>query len=82
MQLLKFYADWCQPCKNLSAVMSNIDIPWKVVEIDVDKNMEDTIFYGVRTLPTLVLLDENNNVVKKLTGSVTELHFKQVFNLE
>ena len=82
MQLLKFYADWCQPCKNLSAVKSNIDIPWKVVEIDVDKNMEDTIFYGVRTLPTLVLLDENNNVVKKLTGSVTELHFKQVFNLE
>jgi thioredoxin-like negative regulator of GroEL len=82
MQLLKFYADWCQPCKNLSEVMANIELPWKVVEIDTEKNMEDTIYFGVRTLPTLLLIDENNNIVKRVTGSMTEKHFKQVFNLE
>ena len=82
MQLLKFYADWCQPCKNLSEVMAKVELPWKVVEIDIEKNMEDAIYYGVRMLPTLVLLDEDNNVVKKVTGSMTETHFKQAFNLE
>lgn len=82
MQLLKFYADWCQPCKNLSEIMAKVEMPWSVVEIDIEKNMEDAIYYGVRMLPTLVLLDENNNVVKKVTGSMTETHFKQVFELE
>ncbi len=81
MQLLKFYADWCYPCKSLSEVMSKIEIPWKVVEVDIDKNMEDTIFYGVRTVPTLILLDENNNIVHKSVGLLTEKEFKEKFQL-
>ena len=74
MKLYKFYAEWCAPCKMLSKVIDeakdkiNVDI----VEFDIDAEMMTAINYGVRSVPTMVLVDENDKEIKRMNGYVNE----------
>lgn len=74
MKLLKFYAPWCQPCKGLSMVMEGtkdkINVP--IEEVNIDDDIDTAIKYGVRSVPTLVLVDDSGNVVKKNVGTLNE----------
>ena len=67
-QLLKFSASWCQPCKALAGNMKHVDFgDVEVKEIDIDENFEEAKQYGIRGVPTLVLV-ENGVEVKRTSG--------------
>ena len=67
-QLLKFSASWCQPCKALAGNMKYVDFgDVEVKEIDIDENFEEAKQYGIRGVPTLVLV-ENGVEVKRTSG--------------
>ena len=72
MRILKFQAAWCTPCKNLSKMMEGMPIPFYVEEINIDEDREASLLYGIRTVPTLILMDEDNNVVKRVSGIMTK----------
>ena len=76
MKILKFYADWCNPCKALSAVMAKVEHDVPLVEINVDTDRETAAFYGIRTIPTMLLIDENENIVNRQGGTMTEEQFR------
>ena len=82
MKLVKFYADWCQPCKMLSKVMEKIEFPYPVEEVNIDKDNETTMTYGIRGVPALLLIDENNNIVKRMSGYMDENKLKQELGLD
>lgn len=82
MRLLKFEADWCGPCKMLTATMEDITFPFPIERVDVDKNSAAAIEYGVRGVPCLILLDEHNNVIKRVSGALTKQQLTEVFELE
>jgi thioredoxin-like negative regulator of GroEL len=62
--------------------MEGIDMPWPVSKIDIDQNRDAAITYGIRSVPTLILLDENENIIKKTSGAMTVAKFKEEFGLE
>ena len=68
MRILRFTAPWCQPCKELAKniLKSNITLPIEV--IDIDLNPELATEYGIRSVPTLIMLDWNKEV-KRITGN-------------
>ena len=67
MKILKFAAEWCGPCKMLSKTLEGYDeVP--IEEIDIDKHQEVAIRYGIRGVPTLVLLDDNGTEVRRKSG--------------
>ena len=72
MRLLKFEASWCEPCKMLSKTMEDIEFPFPIEVIDVDQNTAAAVEYGIRGVPHLILLDENNNIVKRIGGNVSK----------
>ena len=66
-KILYFSAAWCGPCKMLGPIMESLAGEVNYEKIDVDNNQELSIQYGVRNIPTLILV-ENGEAVRKLTG--------------
>lgn len=73
MKLVKYSATWCQPCKQLTAAINQIDLQAiELVEHDVDLVDKSKLQeHGVRAVPTLVLLDDVGVVLKKTSGAMT-----------
>ncbi|MBQ6840236.1 MAG: thioredoxin [Oscillospiraceae bacterium] len=68
--LLDFWATWCGPCQMIAPVLEEIaqereDVT--VAKIDVDKEMELAIKYGIVSIPTLIVMDQGQ-AVNKLIG--------------
>lgn len=66
-KILYFSAAWCQPCKMLGPIMESLSGQINYEKIDVDNNQDLSIQYGVRNIPTLILV-ENGEAVGRLTG--------------
>jgi thioredoxin 1 len=55
-KILYFSAEWCGPCKQLGPTMEGLRNQINYTKIDVDQDQESSIKYGVRNIPTLILL--------------------------
>ena len=66
-KIIRFTAEWCQPCKVLSKQLETMELNVPVDVIDIDKDPEIAIEYGIRSVPTLVLM-EDNQVLSKIVG--------------
>ena len=74
MKLKKFYADWCGPCKGLSMVIKGAEdkITVPVEEINIDQEIMTSVEYNVRSVPTLVLVDDAGKEIKRAVGMMNE----------
>lgn len=72
MKILKFYADWCGPCKQQTKILAGLREGIEVEDIDVDEEtpeVEELLTkYSVRRCPTMILLDDNNEVLERFSG--------------
>ncbi len=66
--ILYFTASWCGPCKALSPRMEKLASQINYRKIDVDSNQDMSIKYGVRNVPSLVLVDENGTELNRMVG--------------
>lgn len=70
--LLDFYADWCQPCQELVPTVAELAGEYagrvKVCKVNVDEARELALSFGVRSIPTLVLM-KNGEVVATVVGT-------------
>ena len=67
MEVLRFTATWCQPCKALAQQLEELGLDKDVTVIDIDEQQDLAIQYGVRSVPTLIAVD-NNKEVKRMVG--------------
>jgi len=70
-KLLRFTASWCQPCKMLAKTLEGITIDYPIETIDIDESSNLAIQYGVRGVPTLVMLQDDVET-KRIVGMQTE----------
>lgn len=69
MKLIKFSASWCLPCRNLESRLSKIDLKIDLFSYDVEEEVELTEKWKVRNVPTVILVDDDNNEVKRWIGN-------------
>ena len=64
--LVDFYATWCGPCKMMSPLLEQVSKELgdgtKIIKVDIDKNRDAAIQYGIRSVPTLLLFKEGEVV--------------------
>jgi thioredoxin-like negative regulator of GroEL len=80
MKLIKLSASWCGPCKSLSKVISGLELEIPMEEIDIDEKPEEAQKYGIRGVPTLVLLDDTGEVLKKKSGMMNSSELQSWLN--
>lgn len=58
--LIDFSAEWCGPCKAFAPVLKEIagevDGKARVIKIDIDRNQEAAMAYGIQSVPTLMII--------------------------
>ena len=70
-RILRFTASWCQPCKILAKNLEMVNTKKVLIEVvDIDVHSEVAVEYGIRSVPTLVMKDENIEV-KRFSGVKT-----------
>ena len=67
MKYLLFSASRCGPCQTLKPVMEQVSKTIPVTKIDVDTDAQTVSDYGVRSVPTVILIKEGREV-KRFTG--------------
>ena len=74
-KLLYFSGTWCKPCKSFKPIMSQARQAGVVVEdVDVDQAQHIALKYNVRSIPTVILLNGEQEVNRFVgTRSLTEV---------
>jgi len=71
VKLMDFHADWCGPCKTQDPILDDIKSDWgekfDLVKVNVDEEQDVANEYQVRSLPTLIV-ENDDGVVERFVG--------------
>jgi len=73
--LVDFWADWCGPCKSLGPILEKVVDSYggklKLGKVDTDKEQQLAAVFGIRSLPTVVLV-KDGQMVDGFMGALPE----------
>jgi len=70
-QLLYFSAGWCRPCRTLGPIMEQVGQHININKIDVDSSPNMVSDFGIKQVPTVILVGENQQEIRRFTGIKT-----------
>lgn len=78
--VVDFWAEWCGPCRLVGPIIEELatDYEGKAVvgKVNVDHNPEISMKYGIRSIPTILIL-KNGEIVDKHVGTTTKAALAQ-----
>ncbi len=82
--LIDFWAPWCAPCKSLGPILEKVEVAYggrfKLVKIDSDQEQQLGTAFGVRSIPTCILM-MNGQPVDGFTGALSEGKVKEFLDM-
>ena len=73
--LVDFWAAWCEPCKSLGPILEKVVDSYggsvKLAKVDADAEMQLAGMFGIRSLPTVVLV-KGGQIVDGFMGALPE----------
>lgn len=77
MKILKFYSETCSPCKLIGENLIKAGIKHTAYNAEDVENEALLEKYSIRSLPTLVKVDDEGNVLDKRYGAATVEQLKE-----
>jgi putative thioredoxin len=78
--LVDFWATWCGPCKTLGPILENLAGEYagafRLAKIDCDKEQQLAGMFGVRSIPTVVLI-AGGQIVDAFSGALPESQVRE-----
>lgn len=73
--LVDFWAEWCGPCRMITPIIEELakeyDGKATIGKVNVDHNPNISMKYGIRSIPTILIL-KNGEVVDKQVGATNK----------
>jgi thioredoxin 1 len=83
VEIKKFEADWCGPCRMLKPTFQKLEETFgnsvKFSYINVDEQQELASQYGVRSIP-FVVIEKNGEIVQQVTGAQSSMTYENILN--
>jgi len=82
LEVKKFYATWCGPCKMLTPIMEQVKGKFNDVsfqDINIDEQFEVAQKYYVRSVPT-VIIEKDGQEVQRFAGLQSEMAYSNALN--
>ncbi|GGA35769.1 thioredoxin [Dyella nitratireducens] len=78
--LVDFWAEWCGPCKSLGPMLEKLAVEYngafRLGKVDVDKNQELAGIFGIRSIPTVILV-KDGQILDGFAGALPEGQLRQ-----
>ena len=85
IKILKFESDSCPQCKALSAILERIikeyKIDMKSIDIEEDNNQDLIRKYNIRSIPTLIFLNEDKEY-NRFVGNQSYATINKIINYD
>jgi len=83
--VVDYTATWCGPCRLIAPLIDQLAEEYQgkaeVVKIDLDKNKSNAKEYGIRSIPT-ILIFKNGQEVDRIVGRATYEQFSNALETQ
>jgi thioredoxin 1 len=73
--VVDFWAEWCGPCRLIGPIIDELSTEYdgkvRIGKVNVDENPEISMKYGIRSIPTILII-KDGEVVDKQVGVTTK----------
>ncbi len=81
--VVDFWAEWCGPCRMITPIIEELsnDYDGKALigKLNVDHNPEVAMKYGVRSIPTILIM-KDGEIVDKQVGATSKAALEEKIN--
>ncbi len=79
VSVVDFWAEWCGPCRLIGPIIDDLSKEYEgkatIGKVNVDENPEISTKYGIRSIPTILII-KNGEVVDKQVGVTTKANLE------
>jgi thioredoxin 1 len=74
--LVDFWAEWCGPCRMVGPALEQLSMSMngkiKIAKLNVDENQDIAMKYGIKSIPSLLLFKEGNEIGRSVGAAPKE----------
>lgn len=86
ISVVDFWAEWCGPCRVIAPIIDKLEEKYKeegikVLKVNVDECSELSVKFGIRSIPTIVVLKDGKEITRQTGSGPVEQKIKEMVEL-